>query len=149
MLRQLLIFLHLLSAMAWIGGMFFAYFCLRPAATEVLEPPKRLPLWVATFSRFLPYMSIAVAIILASGISLLMATGMHLAPIGWHIMLTLGLIMAAVFGYVYLTLYPKLRAQCAASSWPEAAKTLNKIRQLVAVNLVLGTCVVAAAISAR
>lgn len=149
MLRQLLIFLHLLSAMAWIGGMFFAYFCLRPAAAEVLEPPQRLPLWLATFSRFLPYMSIAIAIILASGISLLLATGMHLAPAGWHIMLTLGIIMAAIFIYVYLALYPKLRTHCASSTWPEAAKILNKIRQLVALNLVLGICIVAAAISAR
>ena len=30
MLRQALLLLHLLAAMAWMGGMFFAYFCLRP-----------------------------------------------------------------------------------------------------------------------
>jgi uncharacterized membrane protein len=52
MLRQLLPFLCLISAIAWLGGMFLAYFCLRPAATEVLDPPKRLPLWVVTFARF-------------------------------------------------------------------------------------------------
>lgn len=149
MFRQPLIFLHLLSAIIWIGGMFFAYFCLRPAATEVLDPPKRLSLWVATFSRFLPYISIAITILLASGISLLMATGLHQAPVGWHIMLTLGLIMTAVFGYIYIVLYPKLRANCLSSSWPEAAQILNKIRQLIALNLVLGICVIAAAASAR
>ena len=37
MLRQLLLLLHLLSAIAWLGGMFFAYYCLRPAAAEVLK----------------------------------------------------------------------------------------------------------------
>lgn len=149
MLRQFFILLHLLSAIVWIGGMFFAYFCLRPAAVEVLEPPKRLPLWVATFARFLPYVSVAVAVLLASGFSLLLAVGFRQAPIGWHIMMTLSLVMTAVFGYVYAVLYPKLRTHCSASSWPAAAHTLNRIRQLVALNLVLGVCVVAAAVSAR
>lgn len=149
MMRQLFILLHLLSAIAWIGGMFFAYFCLRPAAVEVLEPPKRLPLWVATFARFLPYMSVAVAVLLASGFGLLLAVGFSHAPIGWHVMMTLGLIMAAVFIYVYAALYPRLRRHCAASAWPAAAQALNGIRQMVALNLVLGVCVVAAVVSAR
>jgi uncharacterized membrane protein len=47
-----LLFLHLISVAIWVGGMFFAYFCLRPAAVEILEPPQRLPLWLATFKRF-------------------------------------------------------------------------------------------------
>lgn len=149
MLRQFFILLHLLSAIAWIGGMFFAYFCLRPAAVEVLEPPKRLPLWVATFARFLPYMSVAVAVLLASGFSLLLAVGFQNAPIGWHVMMTLGLIMAAVFAYVYAVLFPRLRTHCAASAWPAAAQALNGIRQMVALNLALGLCVVVAAVSAR
>lgn len=149
MLRQSLLFLHILGAMAWIGGMFFAYYCLRPAAIEVLEPPKRLPLWLATFARFLRYVSIAVVVILATGLGMLAPTGLGQAPLGWHLMLGLGLVMAAVFVHVYWRLYPKLREQCSTSAWPAAAQTLNRIRQLVALNLVLGVAVVAAAVSAR
>ena len=37
--------LHLLAAVIWVGGMFFAYMALRPAAASLLEPPLRLPLW--------------------------------------------------------------------------------------------------------
>ncbi len=149
MLRQSLIILHLLGAIVWVGGMFFAYFCLRPAAAEVLDPPKRLPLWVATFARFLRYTSVAVLVMLITGLILLMQVGFGRAPVGWHIMLTLGLVMTAVFAYVYLALFPKLRGSCAASAWPAAAHTLNTIRGLVAFNLVLGVCTVVAAISAR
>ena len=109
MVRQLLILLHLLGAIAWIGGMFFAYFCLRPAAAEVLDPPKRLPLWAAAFARFLPYTAVAVVAILATGFTLLAQVGFHQAPLAWYIMLTLGLLMAAIFAYVYFALYPKLR----------------------------------------
>jgi uncharacterized membrane protein len=149
MLRQLLLLLHLLSAFAWVGGMFFAYFCLRPAAAEVLDPPRRLPLWSATFARFLPYAAIAVVLILATGITMLVQVGFRHAPVGWHAMLALGLVMAGVFAYVYLALFPQLRAACAASAWPAAAQALNGIRRLVAFNLVLGVCAVVAAVSAR
>lgn len=149
MLRQLLILLHLLGAIGWIGGMFFAYFCLRPAALEVLDPPKRLPLWSATFARFLPTMAVAVAVILATGITMLAQSGFAQAPVGWHVMLALGVVMAGVFTYIYAVLYPRLREQAAAQAWPAAAAALNGIRRLVALNLALGVCVVIAAISAR
>ncbi len=53
MLYHALLLLHLLAVVAWVGGMFFAHFCLRPAAVEVLEPPARLPLMLAALRRFL------------------------------------------------------------------------------------------------
>lgn len=149
MLRQALILVHLLGAILWIGGMFFAYVCLRPAAAEVLAPPQRLPLWAATFARFLPAAAAAVLVLLVSGITMLAQTGFAQAPLGWHLMLALGLLMSALFAFVYAVLYPKLRAACAAADWPLAAQALNGIRRLVAVNLVLGLLTVVAAISAR
>ena len=149
MLKQLLLLLHLLGAIAWLGGMFFAYFCLRPAAAEVLKPPERPALWSATFSRFLPYMAVAVLAILATGLSMLLSVGFAAAPTGWHVMFALGLVMAAVFGYIYFGVFPKLQAQCKAQAWPIAGEALNRIRQLVALNLVLGLLVVLAAVSAR
>jgi len=145
MLRQPMILLHLLGAMLWIGGMFFAYFCLRPAAGKVLQPPQRLPLWAATFDRFLPITAVAVVVILATGFSLMLQVGFRNAPVGWHIMMSLGLLMAAVFAYVYLVPYPKLRQACAAAAWPTAGEALNAIRRAVALNLVLGLCTVVAA----
>ena len=135
--------------MAWIGGMFFAYFCLRPAAAQVLQPPQRLPLWTATFARFLPYIALAVVLLVSSGVTMLLDVGFRNAPVGWHVMFALGLVMAAVFVYVYARLFPTLRAHCAASAWPAAGQTLNRIRQMVALNLALGVCVVMAAVSAR
>ena len=147
--KQILILLHLLGAIAWIGGMFFAYFCLRPSAAELLEPPVRLTLWTAVFARFLRYAAISVVIILATGFTLIAQVGFGAAPVGWHVMLVLGLAMAAVFGHIYLALFPRLRQNCAASAWPAAGQVLNTIRRLVALNLVLGLCTVMAAISAR
>lgn len=149
MLRQLSVLVHLLAAMAWVGGMFFAYFCLRPAAAQVLQPPQRLPLWAATFDRFLKYTAIAVVLILGTGLGMYLEVGARNAPVGWHIMMTLGFVMAAVFAYVYAILYPELREHCTAAAWPAAGKALNRIRQLVALNLALGVATVVAAISPR
>lgn len=149
MLRQLSVLVHLLAAMAWVGGMFFAYFCLRPAAAQMLQPQQRLPLWAATFERFLKYTAAAAVLILATGLGMYMESGARNAPVGWHIMMTLGFVMAAVFAYVYGILYPELREHCEAAAWPAAGTTLNRIRQLVAVNLALGVATVVAAISPR
>lgn len=148
-IHQILLFIHITGVIVWVGGMFFAYFCLRPAVGEILKPTERLPLWVATFRRFLAYSALAVVLILISGVIMLINVGMSQAPVGWHIMLTLGLVMAVVFFIVYFMLYPRLVALCAASSWPAAANVLNNIRRMVALNLLLALCIIVAVISAR
>ena len=62
------LFLHILSAVIWVGGMFVAYMAVRPAVVEVLlEPPQRLKLWAAIFTRFFKWVWAAVALILGSG----------------------------------------------------------------------------------
>lgn len=91
----------------------------------------------------------AVVALLASGFALLLDRGFRDAPPGWHAMLALGLVMSGVFAYVRLALYPRLRARCAAAQWPDAADALGRIRRLVTLNLALGVCVIAAAVSAR
>ncbi len=149
MFRQIMLFTHLAGVVIWVGGMFFAYFCLRPAAAELLEPPKRLPLWTATFTRFLPIAAVCVALIVASGLVMMLQVGMKFAPLGWHVMFALGLLMSGVFVAVYVRLFPRLRRHSEAGNWPEAAKALNAIRQMVAVNLVLSVGAVAAVAFAR
>jgi uncharacterized membrane protein len=149
MLRQILLTAHLLAAMAWIGGMFFAYFCLRPAAGEVLDPPKRVPLMAATFARFLPAAAASVAIILVTGFAMLAAIGFGAAPVGLHAMMGIGLVMTGVFVYVYAALWPTVRNASAAAQWPVAGQALGRIRWAVALNLALGVCAVIAAVSAR
>lgn len=138
-----------MAAIVWLGGMVFAHFALRPAAVEVLQPPWRLPLMAAALRRFFAMVAPAVLVIVATGVWLLLQVGMAAAPVGWHIMLTLGGVMAVIFGVIYLRLYPRLVAAVAAADWPRAGAALNGIRQLVLVNLVLGTGVVVSAVLAR
>jgi len=149
LLHSTLLLLHLLGAVAWVGGMLFAHFALRPAVAEVLEPPQRLRLMLAVFRRFFAGVAVAVVVILATGFALLAPVGFAAAPVGWHLMLAGGLVMTAVFVLIVARFYPRLRRHVEASAWPAAAPVLARIRQLVATNLVLGLLTIAAAILGR
>jgi uncharacterized membrane protein len=141
--------LHLLSVVVWVGGMFFAYMALRPAAASTLEPPFRLRLWRATFKNFFPWVWAAIITLLVTGYWMIFGFlgGMAGAPLYVHTMMGLGLLMMAIFMHVYFAAYKRLIHAVEAEDWPEGGKNLNQIRQLVGINTLLGllTIVVAAA----
>jgi uncharacterized membrane protein len=124
--------IHLLAVLIWVGGMFFAYVVLRPAAVEALEPPQRLGLWDAVFRRFF------IWVYLFGGMA---HVGLHI-----HIMLTLGLAMMVIYGYVFFACYVPFSLHVAKQRWKEAGGLLGKIRKLIAVNLTLGLLTVCVAV---
>ena len=126
--------------------MFFAWMCLRPVAAVNFEPPARLKLWVDVFARFFPWVWACVFAILLSGLTTLVATGMSHAPLHWHVMLMLGLIMSAIFVYVFMGPYSQLRGAVSGQNWPSGAKALGKIRHLIGINLLLGLVTIAVAL---
>lgn len=143
--KPLLLFLHIVGDVVWIGGMFFAYVCLRPVAASQLPPPQRLPLWAAVFGRFFPWVWLAVVLLLATGLTMLLDVGLAHAPPHWHLMFGVGVAMMVIFGYVFLAPYQSLVRAVAAQQWPDAGAALNQIRRLVGINLSLGMINVAVA----
>jgi len=143
--------LHLLSAVIWVGGMFFAHQVLRPVAAGQLEPPQRLTLWVGVFGRFFPWVFAAIAVLLASGFWMVLAFYGGFDTVGWHVyaMLGLGVLMILIFLHVFFAPYRRLRRAVAATDWPAGGKSLAQIRLLVGVNLVLGLLVSAIASGGR
>lgn len=91
--------LHVLAALVWVGGMFFAWMILRPAAVAALEGPARLRLWANVFQRFFVWVWVAVAILPISGIGLLQLrfNGFETAPRYVQVMMGLYLVMTALF----------------------------------------------------
>lgn len=148
-LHTVLLFVHLAGVIVWLGGMVFAHFALRPAAVLLLGPPVRLPLMAQALGRFFRLVAVAVVAIVVSGWLLLARVGMAQAPVGWHVMLALGLVMAAIFAFIYARLYPALVKAVAAQQWQVAGGSLNRVRGLVFVNLCLGFATVASAVMAR
>ena len=133
--------LHLIAAVIWVGGMFFAHMVLRPSAVEKLEPPLRLALWVAVFKRFFFWVWIAVATILISGYWIIFDVfgglmGFKILYI--QIMHIIGLIMTCVYTYIFFVPYQQLKMAVANKEYPAGGVLMNKIRQLVTINLILG-----------
>ena len=137
--QRVAILLHILAVVIWVGGMFFAYMALRPAATQTLEPAQRLALWAATFKRFFPWVWLTVFTLLGSGFYLIDRSG-GFAVVGTsvHAMLAIGVIMMLIFGHVYFAGFSRLKSAVAAQDWKAAGATLAKIRILIGINLSLG-----------
>ena len=140
--------LHLLAAVVWVGGMFFAYVCLRPAAL-ILEPPQRMPLWAGAFARFFPWVWAAVAVLPATGYWMIFNVfgGMGQSGLYIHLMQGIGIAMIGIFLHVYFAPYRRFRRAVAAADFATAGQQLGQIRRLIAVNLSLGlaTLVIASA----
>lgn len=141
---NILLLLHLLGVIVWVGGMFFAHMVLRPAAAELLQPPQRLPLLNGVFRRFFPWVWLSVTLIATSGGLLMALLGGFKAAWYIHAMLAIGVMMMAIFTYVFFVPFAKLKQGVASQDWPAAGLSLASIRKLVGVNLTLGlltTCV--------
>lgn len=143
-LQHLGLFLHLAGAILWVGGMAFAHFCLRPAALA-LPPAQRLPLWLGVLSRFFALVWVAIALLLISGFAKLGSVGFGAAPAAWHVMMLTGLIMVGVFFAIWFGPWSAFKRAVAAEDWAAGAVALNRIRQRVIINLVLGVVTVAVA----
>jgi uncharacterized membrane protein len=142
--------LHVLAAVFWVGGMAFAYMVLRPSAGP-LDPPMRLALWRRVFERFLPWVGLAILVLLASGYAMIFIVfaGFAGAPLYVNVMQGLGIIMMLLYLHLYFAPWPRFRAAVDRATWPEAAKWLNQIRMIVAVNLVLGIITLVVGASGR
>ncbi len=142
--------IHGLSAAIWVGGMFFAYICLRPSLGS-LEPPQRLQLWGQVFQRFFVWVWVIAAVLPLSGNFLVVAIHGGFANVGLyiHIMNGVGWVMIVLFAVLYFIPYRRFKTAVDSQDWPTAAKYLNTIRQIVATNLALGLIVIAIAASGR
>ena len=139
--------LHLLAALIWVGGMFFAWMILRPAAMTALEGPARLTLWVEVFQRFFVWVWVAVVILPISGVGLLQMrfSGFETAPRYVQIMMGLYIVVVALFIRIQSLQLPELRKAVEAQDWAAGAAVMQRIRRLVGCNLVIGLVVVSIA----
>ena len=144
--------LHLVAGIVWMGGMAFMLLALRPAAMEVLEPPVRARLMGAVWRRVFAAVLVAIVILLVTGTSLYttafravkQATGAGSVPLGWNLMLALGVTMALIFGHIYFAGFKRFQRAVAAGEWPVAAQAAAQVQRLVQINFLLGWVAIAA-----
>ena len=132
--------LHLLAVIIWVGGMFFAWMVLRPVAAGTLQPPERLTVWNQSFARFFVWVWIAVITIPVTGYWMLFTIygSMAATPVYLHMMSGIGLVMIALYLFLFFVPYQKLKQAVITTQWPDGAKQLAVIRKIVGTNLILG-----------
>jgi uncharacterized membrane protein len=150
-MATLLYVLHVLGAVLWVGGMAFALLALRPAAHETLEAPQRLALMQAVFRRFFRTLWHVVPVVVLTGWAMLFFWYRGFGASIWHVHLMhlTGLVMAAIFVFVAVAPFRRLRAALAAQEMAAAAAALEHIRRLVAINLGIGLATIAIATFGR
>ncbi len=124
--------IHLLGAVVWVGGMVFALAVLRPSLS-VLEPAGRIALHVPVLRRFLLLVWHAMPLILITGYWMVFGLYGGFAGLPWpiNLMQLLGLIMAVIFLVLFFGPWKAMRAT------PGEAP-LARIRTLTTINLWLG-----------
>jgi uncharacterized membrane protein len=139
-----LLILHALSAVVWVGGMFFAHQVLRPAAV-MLEPGPRLTLWSRVLGRFFAWVFAAIALLLLTGYAMVFVLYAGFAGIGLYVQLMqgIGILMVVLFLHLYFAPWRRFRTAVARQDWAEGGRQLGQIRTIVTINLVLGVIVVA------
>ena len=150
MIASLLLILHALSAVVWVGGMFFAHQVLRPAAAP-LDPGPRFLLWSRVLGRFFAWVIAAIVLLLASGYAMVFAVFGGFGKVGLHVNLMqgLGILMMLLFFHLYFAPWRRFRQAVGREDWAEGGRRLGQIRTIVTINLVLGLIVVAIGSSGR
>jgi uncharacterized membrane protein len=145
-MHNLILFFHLAAAIFWMGGMAFMVLALRQPLAEQLQPPARLQLMAAVLSRFFVVVVISIAVLLATGIVMLLSAPAGGAPAGWHAMAALGVAMMLIFGHIFFSPFRRLKRAVAAADWPTGGKCAVQIALLAKVNLGLGWLAIAAVV---
>ncbi|MEY2684184.1 MAG: hypothetical protein RJA09_1328 [Pseudomonadota bacterium] len=149
MLYNLLKTAHVLSILLWVGGMLFAHFFLRPAATE-LEPPVRLRLMQGVLQRFFAAVLPAALLAFVTGFwmmgrvakEVVQSGGVFQMPLDWWYMAVLGTAMVAIFGHIRFALFKRLSRAVSASDWAAGGQAMAALRLWVSINLAIGLSIV-------
>jgi uncharacterized membrane protein len=149
-IASLLLILHALSAVVWVGGMFFARVVLGPAAGS-LEAGSRLTLWSQVLGRFFTWVFAAIILLLLTGYALVFSVYGGFGAVGLpvNLMQGIGILMMLLFLHLYFAPWRRFRGAVARQDWGAGGRQLTQIRLIVTINLVLGVIVVAIGSSAR
>ena len=144
-MNRLLVLIHLAAVIVWVGGMFFANFCLRPIAAIQLQPTQRLPLLAAVLGRFFAFVGVALVVLWGSGLARFAQVGKSI-PANWYAMAGLAAVMTVIFGLIVFRFHRRMMGDIAIQDWSAAGKEMNAIRVLVLTNLMLGFVTIAIAV---
>ncbi len=149
-MMAVLVALHVLTAVIWVGGMVFAYHVARPALRP-FEPPQRQGFWRRAFRRFFWIVGAAIVVLLGTGYAMVFEGFGGFAGVGLyvHLMQGGGWLMVLLFLGLLALPYRRFLKALDAKDHKAAGAALDAIRRVIHVNLYLGLIVVAIGASGR
>ncbi len=135
------IIIHLLAINIWIGGTFYSVIIL-PRAVAALPPVQQHQILISAFSLFFAFVWLAIVMLLASGSWMVINIfgGFSTIPLYVTMMMSITLLMVAVFSGIYFGPFKKLKKSL--DDIPAQHRYLAVIRRLSQVNMVLGIGIV-------
>lgn len=162
-IRLLTQFLHVASAIVWMGGGFYAFFVQLPGLLAA-PPAARGPVSAQLTPRQVRYIRTAAEVTIVTGLLNLWATdraGQFLDPFAqrWTIVLGLGIILAlALYGLLRARVFPlsmrtlELGPKAAAGDAAAAAEIpqiIARLKSIGRVQVAMGILIILAMVSAR
>jgi len=135
----LVLAIHTLAAVIWVGGMFFAHLALRPAVAE-MPAAERLGLWRRVLPRFFAWVWASIIALLVTGYGVIVFgySGFGALPLHINIMQTTGLLMILLYAYLFMGPWQSFQKRMDGNDIAGAAAEQARIRRVISINLPLG-----------
>ncbi|MGM0520117.1 MAG: hypothetical protein ACQERD_10795 [Campylobacterota bacterium] len=136
----LIVFLHVISAVVWVGGMLAIRFAVHYSMQEVNDPKIKLGRTLETLRRFFNMVIPAILILLLTAIIMIVALGFKGTDL--YIIVIIKEIIWTVMTIIFITIYIKRNKASKAfnsGDLPTAKRHLLPIAQyFIPINIVLG-----------
>jgi uncharacterized membrane protein len=138
MVTGLVLAIHILAVIIWLGGLFFLVAVLGPTA-ESLDAAGASSLWYRTLSRSLAWGWLSLVLIVATGVAMvfLVFGGYGYIPNIHRVNMALGIPAIALYGYVYLMPRRQLGRSVRSNDRVVMAKKRHQVRTLLSTILAL------------
>ena len=140
--------IHLMAAVAWIGGMFTNFFIYMPALAKVLDPPTMGKLMGAVMKRFRVMVYTSISLLLITGIlsGFVLGGANDLSSGGsWVIILFAKIAVVAVMVilaiYAFEIMAPRVAKIAAEGPSPKLAKIQKSQKMLAMTGFIMGIIV--------
>lgn len=147
----LIVFLHIISAIIWVGGMIVIRFAVHYSMQEIEEPKIKLGRTLENLRRFFNMVIPSIALLLITAIIMILALGFKGTPLYNYVILKeiIWTVMTIIFVVIYIK---RNKAQKAFNNgeFPIAKKQLEPLaKYLIPTNIVLGLIAVILGITLR
>jgi len=138
---RIIVFIHVLFAVTWVGGMIAIRFTLHPSLPIIDDGAKRLELIISVLNRFFLMVSTAIVFVGITGIIMMLGIGFKGVPslyVVVHIKTQIWMVMAIVYGVIYYR-FTKAKSCFYAGDNENTAKYLAPLAKfLIPINIFLG-----------